>query len=91
MTTPVDPTINPPMSCDEAVRVLWEYLDQELDDGLHERVRQHLAECAHCREHYTFEGSLLRTVNNMIDEPIDTTALRSRILDALRARGYPRQ
>ena len=88
MTTPADPTINAPMSCDGAVRVLWEYLDRELDDALHERVRQHLAECAHCREHYTFEGSLLRTVNHMIDEPMDTTALRSRILAALRDRGY---
>lgn len=86
MSTPAKPTA--PMSCDEAVRVLWDYFDGELDETLRERVRNHLLECAHCRDHYTFEGAFLQTVGGVIDEPIDTTALRGRILEALRARGY---
>jgi mycothiol system anti-sigma-R factor len=87
VTTPAKPQVKAPMSCDEAVRVLWDYLDTELDDVLRERVREHLTECAHCREQYTFEGNFLRTVGNLIEEPQDTTALRARILAALRARG----
>lgn len=88
MTTPAKPEVKAPMSCDEAVRVLWDYLDTELDDALRERVREHLLECAHCREQYTFEGNFLRAVGNLMDEPLDTSALRARILAALRARGH---
>jgi anti-sigma factor (TIGR02949 family) len=88
MTTPAKPEVKAPMSCAEAVRVLWDYLDTELDAVLRERVREHLVECAHCRDHYTFEGNFLRAVEGLMDQPIDTTALRARILDALRARGY---
>jgi anti-sigma factor (TIGR02949 family) len=88
MTTPAKPETKAPMSCDEAVRVLWEYLDTELDDLLRDRVREHLVECAHCRDQYTFEGKFLHAVGSLMDEPIETEALRARILAALRARGY---
>ena len=86
-----EPSSSALMSCDEAVRVLWEFLDTELDHALHARVSQHLSECAHCREHYTFEGKLLRAVSKVIEEPIETAALRARIVTALRARGYRAQ
>jgi anti-sigma factor (TIGR02949 family) len=91
MTPRENPVTHAPMSCDEAVRVLWDYLDREVDDALRERVREHLVECAHCRDHYTFEGDFLRAVDAVIETPIDTTALRARILDALRARGFQRE
>lgn len=91
MTTPMTLAGNDPMTCHEAVRVLWDYLDRELDDALRARVREHLAECHHCRSQYTFEGNFLRTVGSVIEEPIETSALRARILDALRARGYRRR
>jgi anti-sigma factor (TIGR02949 family) len=76
------------MSCAEAVRLLWDYLDHELDEAHRGRVRAHLAECDHCRTHYTFEGAFLRTVDRLIEEPIDTAALRRRIVKALAEKGY---
>ena len=36
------------ISCAEAVRQLWEYLDRELDPADRERVEQHLAFCRTC-------------------------------------------
>ena len=91
MTTPVTPAGNAHMSCDEAVQMLWEYLDRELDDALRERVRNHLEQCRHCRSQYTFEGNFLRTVGSVVEGPIETAALRERILEALRERGYRRR
>jgi anti-sigma factor (TIGR02949 family) len=76
------------MPCHEVVQLLWEYLDGELDDALRKRVREHLVLCDHCRDHFTFEGEFLRTVGNLIDEPIDTASLRTRILKSLELAGY---
>lgn len=36
------------ISCSEAVRRLWEYLDGNLDDPEVERVEAHLARCRRC-------------------------------------------
>ncbi len=78
----------PHMSCEDAVRLLWDYLDEELDDVRRARVRLHLQACEHCREHFGFHRSFLRAVAAVVDEPIDTTTLRRRIVDALEEDGY---
>ena len=78
------------MSCDEAVQLLWDYLDEELDEARRERVRVHLEECGHCRSQYTFEGAFLRAVDGLIDQPLETSALRARILKALRDSTFTR-
>jgi predicted anti-sigma-YlaC factor YlaD len=51
-------------------------------------IRAHLDTCDHCRDMYTFEGVFLRTVSRELDESDDVSALRSRIVDALRRQGY---
>jgi mycothiol system anti-sigma-R factor len=76
------------LSCDEVVQLLWDYLDSELDDDRRRRVHAHLAECDHCAGQFTFEGAFLRTIGRLIDEPLDTTSLRERILAGLDAHGY---
>jgi anti-sigma factor (TIGR02949 family) len=76
------------MSCEHVIRLLWEYLDNELDAERRLRVREHLAVCEHCREHFTFEGAFLRAVASHLDDVTDTATLRGRIVDALRAEGY---
>jgi len=76
------------MSCEHVIRLLWEYLDNELDDERRLRVRQHLDGCEHCREHFTFEGAFLRALATHLDEATDTATLRGRIVDALRVEGY---
>ena len=84
-----DHGVTAPMTCTEAVLLLWDYLDGELDDVRREHVRVHLAECGHCRDQYTFEGAFLQAVDRMIDEPLDISALRARIVEALEEKGFP--
>jgi mycothiol system anti-sigma-R factor len=76
------------MPCQEVVALLWEYLDGELNDSTRERMREHLNQCDHCRDHFTFEGAFLRHVARALDEPLDTAGLRKRILAALRDEGH---
>ena len=76
------------MSCEHVIRLLWDYLDNELDAALRQRVREHLDACEHCRNHFTFEGAFLRAVALHLDEATDTATLRERIVAALRAEGY---
>lgn len=84
MTTNMDPL----MPCHEVVALLWEYLDEELDDVMRARIREHLDHCHGCTDHFTYEGAFLRTVSRVIEEPAETGVLRQRILSALRAEGH---
>jgi mycothiol system anti-sigma-R factor len=76
------------MPCHEVVQLLWEYLDDELDDARRASIREHLDLCDHCRDHFTFEGAFLRSVERVLDDHGDSAALRTRILQALRDEGY---
>ena len=40
--------MTPLISCREAVRRLWRFLDEELETADHERVKEHLEHCVHC-------------------------------------------
>ena len=80
--------LNSQISCEDVVRSLWEYLDGELDDVLRDRIRQHLAECEHCHGQFTFESAFLHAVERLIEEPIETTSLRERVVEHLRAEGF---
>ena len=85
MTTPSIPET----SCEEVVRAVWAYFDGEIDSEDEIRIRAHLATCDHCRDLYTFEGAFLRTLSRLLDEPADTSSLRSRIVRALQEQGLP--
>jgi anti-sigma factor (TIGR02949 family) len=37
-----------PIACSEAVRQLWDYLDNAISDEDHERVERHLSFCRTC-------------------------------------------
>ena len=87
MTTNLDTR----MPCHEVVALLWEYLDGELDDNMRARIREHLDHCHGCTDHFTYEGAFLRTVTRVIEEPLETGALRERILAALREEGHERK
>ncbi|WP_375492244.1 mycothiol system anti-sigma-R factor [uncultured Jatrophihabitans sp.] len=43
------------IDCDEVLRDVYLYLDDEQNDDLRNRVRQHLAACPPCLKHYGLE------------------------------------
>ncbi len=47
------------MECKEALRRLWEYLDQELGPEDAQAVRAHLSRCASCYPAYCCDRSFL--------------------------------
>jgi mycothiol system anti-sigma-R factor len=79
------------MPCHEVVALLWEYLDEELDEVMRARIREHLDHCQGCTDHFTYEGAFLRTMARVIEEPIEAGALRLRVLAALRDEGHERK
>lgn len=51
-----------PSSCDEALALLWSYLDHELEQTEAERVRVHLSLCRGCFDEYEVEAVLKQVV-----------------------------
>jgi len=76
------------LSCAEVSLAVWTYLDGEVTAERASHIRAHLDTCDHCRDMYTFEGAFLRTVSRVLDETDDLSALRSRVVSALRREGY---
>ncbi|MBN2355991.1 zf-HC2 domain-containing protein [candidate division KSB1 bacterium] len=52
------------MKCREALKLLYDYLDKQLDEKTVNDVQEHLAECKHCFETYQFEEHL----NNFVKQ-----------------------
>lgn len=50
------------ISCREAVTVIYEFLDGELDEASHERVRAHFEICNRCYPHLRLEESFRAVV-----------------------------
>jgi mycothiol system anti-sigma-R factor len=77
--------------CEEVIRSVWDFLDDEIDARRRERIRAHLELCDHCRDQYTFEGSFLRSMSRLLDEDAQVASLRQRIEAALLKHGFPRR
>jgi mycothiol system anti-sigma-R factor len=77
------------MPCEEVIRRVWDFLDDEIDAGRRERIRAHLALCDHCRDQYTFEGSFLRSVGRLLDDDSHLPSLRRRIETMLLEHRFP--
>ena len=50
------------ISCEEALAVLYEYMDGELEGVTHERVKAHFDVCARCYPKLALEKSFLAVV-----------------------------
>jgi anti-sigma factor (TIGR02949 family) len=77
-----------PLSCNEAIARLDDYLDRELSAEEMTLVREHLDTCAHCAEAYTFEGSVLADLKaklRRIDLPASVIANVRNIIAASQA------
>lgn len=76
--------------CEDVIRSVWDYLDDEIDVEQRERIRRHLQLCDHCRDQYTFEKAFLRSVRRLVDDDTAAISLRARIERALIDHGFSR-
>lgn len=79
-----------PLTCEETVRALWDYLDRELDAPTMAAIDAHLAQCDGCREHARFERALIGRIQSLRREYQDAGPLRARVLHALDEAGWKR-
>lgn len=54
-----------PMTCDEALRLLAAFLDDELHGGAHEAVERHLEVCRSCFSRAEFERRLKAEIGRL--------------------------
>jgi anti-sigma factor RsiW len=93
MTTPptTDAMLTEPrmLDCEQTVRMLWDYLDQELSALDVRAVDRHLHECkAKCASHFAFERAFLKVMHSSRPRTLASDALRARVralIDAERA------
>lgn len=77
------------ISCDQAVRQLWDYVEQELDPPNRERVEEHLALCRRCCGEMEFAEELRKFMaqETNVDLPPEIAVKFDHLLDELEARG----
>ena len=80
-----------PPDCEETVRALWDYLDRALDAPTTAAIDAHLARCAYCREHASFERALIVQLHRLRRECDDPVLLKNRVLGALYIAGMTRR
>ncbi|MGI9078351.1 MAG: zf-HC2 domain-containing protein [Gemmatimonadaceae bacterium] len=74
--------------CDQAIHLLWDYLDGRLPDEARELVARHREECVECDGHFKFELSFLDAIRTLRRNDAEFALLRGRVLHALRGSGY---
>lgn len=71
------------LSCEEAVKRVYEYLDGELDDEDAEAIRCHVEQCKRCYPMYNWERIFLDALQERADRPEASDELRQRVTDLL--------
>ncbi|HEX9682037.1 MAG TPA: zf-HC2 domain-containing protein [Acidimicrobiales bacterium] len=77
--------MKPLISCREAVRELWRYLDEELKAVDHERVEEHLDHCVHCCGELEFVRQMQKLLGSQqeLDLPADVQQRLEGLIDEL--------
>jgi anti-sigma factor (TIGR02949 family) len=76
-------------NCDDALRNLYVYLDEELDAVTSEGIHAHLEECGECFRRFDFEKRLKKVVRERLSEEVPPQfleVLRQAIGDEANAR-----
>jgi mycothiol system anti-sigma-R factor len=73
------------ISCTEAVRRLWQFLDGELESGEAQSVEDHLDECVTCCGELEFSRELRKLLDaqRTADLPVDVRDRLERFVDHL--------
>lgn len=76
------------ITCEEAVRRLWEYLDGTLDEQQREAIDEHLSFCRRCCGEAEFADELRKFLRSSADVelPGDVRARLTATLDELESR-----
>jgi anti-sigma factor (TIGR02949 family) len=79
------------ISCAEAVRQLWEYLDNTLDPEDQEKVDSHLAFCRRCCGELEFAEELQHFLSSKkgAEVPLDVRARLEGFIDSLEEKDKP--
>lgn len=77
------------IDCQTAVRQLWDYLDEELDDQRMHEVERHLDTCSHCLPHAEFGRRFLEALGRVRECHVMPPTVRSQVMAALSAAGFP--
>lgn len=64
------------LDCEEVLRVIFAYLDGELEEEDHQRVESHLERCRSCLSRADFERRLKSHLAELASEPVSPTLER---------------
>ena len=70
------------VDCQEAIHIIYHYLDGELTDDRRREIQHHLDDCMPCLEAYDFEAELRIAIARKCRDAVPET-LRIRIHEAL--------
>ena len=71
------------ISCTEALALVHEFLDGELENASREQVRAHFEVCGNCYPHLKLEESFRQAVQKAAHGEQASPELRSRVMDLL--------
>lgn len=77
----------PMLGCEQVMRQLWDYLDEELTPERMAAIRAHLELCKRCYPQYEFERSFLDAVAGTVREHSNIERLRARLGGRLQEKG----
>ena len=75
------------ISCKDALRFLYEFLDGELEGAPSDEVRAHFDVCQRCYPHLKLEASFRAALQRACGGPCAPAELKSRLMSALAEAG----
>ena len=89
MKSPTGDNMGEPMlDCEEVMKQLWDFLDEELTPDRMRQIEAHVHVCKRCSPHVEFERSFLRALSEARARMSDEHSLRERVVAQLRTLGY---
>jgi mycothiol system anti-sigma-R factor len=72
------------IKCEEVLKLLYDYIDKQLDSVPSHEIEEHLAKCRYCRRHHDFELALQQLVTKSCFAKKAPPVLSNKIKDLLR-------
>ncbi len=71
------------LHCEEVVRLLWQFMDRELDPATTRRLQEHIRECRNCGPRHEFEARLRAIIQEKCAGQPAPEPLRRRVMALL--------